>query len=230
MLLAVLWTMECMEQAPPFLDGPRRNIEDASGETAVSGGELAAERKSPGHSTGPRTARGKARSALNSFKDGILTRAFVIPKLEGRHAAREFHTLLQGLIADLVPVGMLEKLMVQEIGVCTWRLRRVLKYENRSAFLTSLDWESETDDDGDYKYDSDRILDQAGLNELSIPDPEEVAAISRYENGLMRNLYRAIDRLERMQRQRRAGADEAQEGKARRTLPSREIPRQIQGE
>ncbi|HVA79706.1 MAG TPA: hypothetical protein VNF29_02145 [Candidatus Binataceae bacterium] len=218
------------EQAPPFLDGPRRNIEAASGEPAVSGGELAADRKNPRHSTGPRTARGKARSALNSFKDGILTRAFVIPKLEGRSAAREFDAMLQGLIADLVPVGMLEKLMVQEIGVCTWRLRRVLKYENRAAFLNSLEWEPETDNDGDYKYESERTLDQAGLNDLSIPDPQEVTAISRYENGLMRHLFRAMDRLERMQRQRRAGAVEGETGKPNRTLRSRENPQQIERE
>jgi hypothetical protein len=202
----------------------------------ISDRRLAANRANALLSTGPRTARGKARSAMNAVKhgvlakrralarSGVLSRGLVIPKLEGHRESAQFRTLMASLIADRKPVGALEMLMVQEIGVCTWRLRRLLKFENRAAYLTSLTWTAETDAHGE------KVLEPAGLNGLSMPDPDEVVMISRYENGLMRHLFRAIDQLDRMQRQRRAGASESGTEKAPKTNPSSEIIEHPQGE
>ncbi|HUY38700.1 MAG TPA: hypothetical protein VMV13_07705 [Candidatus Binataceae bacterium] len=208
----------------------------------ISDRKLAANRANAQLSTGPRTARGKARSAMNALKHGIrskrrivsrpgvLSRGFVIPKLEGHHAAAQFRALMSALVVDRQPVGALEMLMVQEIGVCTWRLRRLLKFENRAAYLESLNWTAEPDEDGEYEYDRDRVLQPAGLNGLSLPDSDDAATISRYGTGLMRDLFRAIDHLERMQRQRRAEASENDPEKSRRSHPLSKIPQRIQGE
>lgn len=208
----------------------------------ISDRRLAANRANALLSTGPRTARGKARSAMNAVKhgvvakrrararSGVLSRGLVIPTLEGHRESAQFRALMASLIADRKPVGALEMLMVQEIGVCTWRLRRLLKFENRAAYLTSLTWTAETDADGEYEYKCDNVLEPAGLNGLSMPDPDEVVMISRYENGLMRHLFRAIDQLDRMQRQRRAGASESGTEKAPKTNPSSHIIEHSQGE
>lgn len=201
----------------------------------ISDRKLAANRANAQRSTGPRTARGKARSAMNAVKHGVLAKrraparpgvlsqGLVIPKLEGHRASVQFRALMSALVADRQPIGALEMLMVQEIGVCTWRLRRLLKYENRVAFENSLLW-SEPPSIWDelrekavgakqveYEDEGERILAETGLNGLSMPDSEEVVMISRYENGLMRHLFRAIDQLDRMQRQRRAIAPEREE-------------------
>ncbi|MGB6552897.1 MAG: hypothetical protein WBE78_05350, partial [Candidatus Binataceae bacterium] len=154
----------------------------------------------------------------------------VIAKLEGHRESAQFRALMTALVADRKPVGALEMLMVQEIGVCTWRLRRLLKFENRAAYLKSLDWIPETDEDGDYKYRCDDVLQPSGLNSLSLPKPQEVVMISRYENGLMRHLFRAIDQLDRMQRQRRATASESPTEKAPKTNPSSDIIQHSQAE
>ncbi|HUY29252.1 MAG TPA: hypothetical protein VMV27_17715 [Candidatus Binataceae bacterium] len=210
-----------MEQKPPSPGDCARTALTAPARGAISERRLAANRANAQLSTGPRTARGKARSAQNALKHGMLARGLVIPKLEGRDAARRFDAMMRALVADLAPAGALEMLMVQEIGVCSWRLRRLLKYENRAAFLNSLEWNRPSSDLDvlsqsllgtawrDYEDDADRVLAAAGLNDLSMPSPEEVAMISRYEGGLMRHIFRAIDRLERLQRRRRVGAAEA---------------------
>ena len=208
----------------------------------ISDRRLAANRANAQLSTGPRSARGKARSAMNAMKHGVLakrralarpgvlSRGLVIPKLEGHRESAQFRALMSSLVADRNPVGALEMLMVQEIGVCTWRLRRLLKYENRAAYLTSLKWTAETDDDGEYEDECDKVLEPAGLNGLSMPDPDEVVMISRYENGLMRHLFRAIDHLEKMQRQRHAEASESSTEKAPKTNPPSDIIEHPQGE
>jgi len=163
-------------------------------------------------------------------RPGVLSKGLVIPKLEGHRAYAQFSSLMSALIADRKPVGALEMLMVQEIGVCTWRLRRLLRFENRAAYLKSIDWIPETRDDGKYRYTCDNVLQPSGLNSLSLPEPDEVVMISRYENGLMRHLFRAIDQLDRMQRQRRAAASESGTEKAPKTNPSSEILKHSQGE
>jgi len=220
----------------------------------ISDRRLAANRANAQRSTGPRSARGKARSAMNAMKHGVLARrrasaklgvlsqGLVIPKLEGHRESAQFRALMSTLVADRQPVGALEMLMVQEIGVCTWRLRRLLKYENRVAFENSLLWSeppSIWDDLREkavgakqvaYEDEGDRILAETGLNGLSMPNADEVATISRYENGLMRHLFRAIDHLEKMQRQRRAGASEPGTEKAPKTNPSSDIIEHPQGE
>ena len=163
-------------------------------------------------------------------RTGVLSRGFVIPKLEGHHAATQFRALMSALVVDRQPIGALEMLMVQEIGVCTWRLRRLLKFENRAAYLESLNWTAKPDEDGDYEYDCDEILQPAGLNDLTLPASDDAATISRYEAGLMRDLFRAIDHLDRMQRQRRAAAPENDPEKAPRSQRSKRILQCIQGE
>ncbi len=205
-----------MERKTPYLDGPLRQVIAVPAKRPISERRLAANRRNATLSTGPRTIRGKARAALNAYKHGVLARGLVIPRIEGKAAARQFNTMLKALIADLCPVGALERLMVQEIAVCTWRLRRILKYENRAAYLHSLDWQpSESPLEelrgallGEHWQQResmrDKALERSGLNDMSLAEPGEVTTISRYENSLMRHLYRAIDHLERIQRRRRS--------------------------
>ena len=91
-------------------------------------------------------------------RPGVLSLRVRDPQVEGPSRVPQFRALMSALVADRKPVGALEMLMVQEIGVCTWRLRRLLKFENRAAYLTSLEWAAETDDDGNYEYDCDKVL------------------------------------------------------------------------
>ncbi|MHB8383418.1 MAG: hypothetical protein ACYDC3_13905 [Candidatus Binataceae bacterium] len=181
----------------------------------ISERKLAANRRNAARSTGPRTASGKKRSALNALKHGMLAKRMVIPALEGPRAAAEFRAMLHALISDLVPHGALERILVEEIAVCTWRLRRVLRFENRVAFLNSDQWKDESAEGEDgYECEGDRILAVTGLNEMSLGDHDDVRLITMFEGALMRHLFRTIASLERMQSRRAPQAKSAARNQA----------------
>jgi hypothetical protein len=72
-------------------------------------------------STGPRTAEGKARSAANALRHGVLAeRAIVLPH-EDLH---DYEALVDTLRNDLDPVGSLEEWLAEQIAALAWRLRR----------------------------------------------------------------------------------------------------------
>jgi hypothetical protein len=218
MLLAALCTMECMEQEMPDGSNPIQPAPAAPERRTISARKLAANQRNARHSTGPRTARGKARSAMNSLRHGLRARSLVVPRLEGRNAAAQFAAMMTAIVADREPIGAIELLLVERIAACEWRMRRLLKYENRAAFLESRRWiepppefNAYTDtpigpDQQVHMDENARILAETGLNKLSLPYLEDLPAISKYESALMRHLFRAIEQLDRMQRRRRAEA------------------------
>jgi beta-glucosidase-like glycosyl hydrolase len=215
-------------------DPGEKAAENAAEETTeapfVSPRKLAANRRNSSRSTGPRTARGKRRSSLNGLKHGMFAKNLVLSELEGKNAAAEFRALLHALTSDLAPRGAFELLLVEEIAACTWRMRRLLRYENRVAFLNSNEWKSppsgldlagrgllttasiaagvpldKTKSEEAYEATCDRILAETGLNEMSLGDADDVQMIREVENALMRQIFRSITMLKCLQADR-AGA------------------------
>ena len=76
-------------------------------------------------STGPRTTKGKARSARNALKHGLTAGEVLLPTEE----AGAFNAFSEGLRASLAPVGELESMLAERIVVSAWRWRRVLRLE-----------------------------------------------------------------------------------------------------
>jgi len=76
-------------------------------------------------STGAKTAAGKAISAMNATKHGLLSRKLV---LEGE-SHDEFSDLLDELIGSLSPDGMLEMMLVEKIAQAFWRQMRLTRAE-----------------------------------------------------------------------------------------------------
>jgi hypothetical protein len=83
--------------------------------------------------TGPRSGVGKERSSRNSIKHGIFAGTLV---LKGESLAK-YHSLLAELFEDIQPVGILERLLVEEIAVNRWRLRRCIQAERAEIQRTS---------------------------------------------------------------------------------------------
>jgi len=92
--------------------------------------QLAANRRNALKSTGPRTARGKARSSRNSVKHGVLTTAPILPGIESQEAWEEHR---DGVVESIAPVGYLEKLLAVQLASISWRLARVVRYEAELA-------------------------------------------------------------------------------------------------
>src|SRR5205085_233604 len=69
---------------------------------------------------------GKQRFSLNSRKHGHLSKVLIFADSEDQG---EFEVLRTDLRATLSPQGALEEILVEEIVVCCWKLRRVLRWE-----------------------------------------------------------------------------------------------------
>ncbi len=240
-LVCAMCRIDGMEEQKPSLEEPPRRAVPTPARGTISERKLAANRRNARLSTGPRTPRGKARSAQNSRKQGVIVRDLVIPTIEGKAAARQFERMLGALTADLRPVGALERLLTQEIAACTWRLKRTLRYENRSAYLRSLGWQPSSPPLGAIRSAlsgesqqrrrdaKDAAADRSGLNEISVGEPDDVKMVGRFENHLARCLHDAIDRLERTQRDRRAASGGGATENPKRTHASREIAEHPRG-
>jgi hypothetical protein len=147
--------------------------------------QIAANRANAQHSTGPRTADGKAAVARNARKHGLFAREVLAM---GESAAR-FAEFREGLRQTLAPEGALEEALCARIVGCLWRLRRIVRLE--SAVVANEDGLFETS-----------VLARGWLRPN---EADWLGLYSRYETRLDRMLHRALHELQRLQA-RRAGA------------------------
>jgi hypothetical protein len=76
-------------------------------------------------STGPRTEQGKARSSQNARKHGLTARELVVLPAD----REEFETLRNDLLAEIVPIGVVEVLTFNQLLHAAWNLRRIRRLE-----------------------------------------------------------------------------------------------------
>jgi hypothetical protein len=91
----------------------------------ITPAQLAANRANAQLSSGPRTAKGKARSSSNAVKSGLTGSTVLLPSED----AAEYTAFLSGYQHDFAPVGQAECELVQAIADADWRLRRVRALE-----------------------------------------------------------------------------------------------------
>ena len=87
--------------------------------------QLEANRRNALRSTGPRTADGKAVVRDNALKHGFLSRHLLI---EGE-SPEDFQQLLDDLMAEYRPVGVVETGLVEQVAICLWRKARFVRAE-----------------------------------------------------------------------------------------------------
>jgi hypothetical protein len=179
---------------------------------ALSPRRLAARRANAQKCTGPRTPDGKAAVRLNALKHGFFASDVVNPILDGPARAEEFNSILDALLEDFQPQSARERLLVDEVAVCCWRIRRLLRYECRESWVDEDDYrraartESPSEaiaaimgyDHQAARQHTYRKLHRAGLDSLILPSDCDIDKIVRYERLIKRNLYRALYTLERM--------------------------------
>jgi len=125
---------------------------------------------------GVKTEAGKAVVKYNAVKHGLTAKEVVV-----RSEDPEGYTqLLDNLMAEQAPQGEIETQLVSRIAFCIWRLKRCARME---ADILSDDWKN-----GRPYFQSYLIKWQN---------------VSRYETTVERQMYRAMQELERIQRARR---------------------------
>ena len=91
--------------------------------------QIEANRKNAGHSTGPKTPKGKGRASQNAVRHGLRADLAVLPFEQAD--AWERHR--DGIVRSLVPVGTLEEALALRMALCLWRLQRIAVYEAATA-------------------------------------------------------------------------------------------------
>src|SRR6185436_12475157 len=79
-----------------------------------------ANRRNARSSTGPRTPAGKARSSLNALKHGLTAAQVLVPSED----TDDFNAHADSLRDRFAPVDAFESILVEQIIVAAWRLRR----------------------------------------------------------------------------------------------------------
>ncbi len=80
-------------------------------------------------STGPKTEGGKTIAKLNALKHGVLSDATVITRGTQKERKEVYQRLSHDLREYFRPHGAMEEILVEQIVVCLWRKRRLLRYE-----------------------------------------------------------------------------------------------------
>ena len=163
---------------PHPAEGAKKSVRSTQSLAMPSNGssprKIEANRRNAQKSTGPKTTQGKAMSSWNSMRHGLLSKRLPTVYGQGR---KQFSQLLSSLQQDLEPVGALEQLLVEKIAQEYWRLAKAAWYEAEAL--------NKDDPFGNYVtgMSMDRIL--------------------RYQTTINRQLFQAINQLERMQRLRK---------------------------
>ena len=102
---------------------------------------------------------------------------------------------------DLAPVGKLEEILVERIAVCIWRQKRALRCEAGLSARGFYEHEENVAVFG-HRNGIERWSDNI-TSHFSLPDAAGMDRILRYETTIQRQLDRALERLERLQRKRK---------------------------
>jgi hypothetical protein len=191
---------------------PQSPAAPATQPPVLSSRRLAARRANAQKCTGPRTPEGKSVASLNALKHGFFSSDVVNPVLDGPARAEEFNSILDALLDDFEPQSACERLLVDEVAACCWRIRRLLRYECRESWSDEDNYRrwantekpsdsilaSMGNDTFGIRRGKAETLRRSGLDSLTLPGDSDIDKIVRYERLIKRNLYRALYTLERM--------------------------------
>jgi len=154
---------------------------------------------------GPKTAEGKARSALNAVTHGLTARAPVALWFESEEA---WTTFRHGIVMSLSPVGASEQELAEKIALILWRQNRVAAYETyrTNLALAATPGEVERDLRQNHTAADAEARMRAKLTERLLLGEFELLKLQRYESHLGRELSRLFKHLHQLQDRRLAAA------------------------
>jgi hypothetical protein len=173
----------------------------AGGTNMTSPAQIEANRANAEHSTGPATAAGKATARYNATRRG-LTSQVACMTWEDRDAFNEF---CAAFVAEYRPEGTIETQLAQAIAEDNWRLNRARAIEHNVFALGHSASTPAADTDNSQ---IDAALAQA---QTFCDQGKTFGLITLYEQRINRNLQGNLDRLSRLQSERRAARARALE-------------------
>jgi len=150
-------------------------------------------------STGPKSAAGKQRSALNAFKHGLSSNHFAMQQ----HESAAYDDLTERMLRDLKPLTEPEKQIAQKIIDINFRLNRITAIENNMLNFDMGPNEPDFEED-------EGIARMMGQARAWKQDAHAFEILGRYEARLSKQLLQYQKELERLIAVRKAEAAEAE--------------------
>ncbi len=181
--------------------------------------QINANRQNAQKSTGPKTDDGKATVSQNAVKHGLFAQSIVFGENEADYEA--FH---DNMLAELVPVGVVESVLAERAVNLAWRLKRAERMQNE--VIEDMVGRKVTTNPArrrreDYYYNQGRRPDEPGVNLDELPlgriatnDFAYCRVIDRmlmYERRIENSLYKILRELERRQPIRQFQQQEAEQ-------------------
>ena len=175
--------------------------------------QIDANRQNAKKSTGPKTAKGKAKVARNAIKHGLCSMEAVIHGEE----QEEYERHREAFLYELKPVGMMEKMLAMRIVSLIWRLRRAELMQNQA-----IDYKIVKVCDETHFQLSQQLLPKsvrqmfAAMRELGshldlgraltrdLSNQRVMERLLMYERRIENSMFRTIKEFERLQNMRRA--------------------------
>jgi hypothetical protein len=168
----------------------------------VSERKLEANRANALKSTGPRTEAGKARSARNATRHGLLAEAASLLA----EPNQELESLLDNYRTDFRPASTHEEMLVRELAVSDWRLRQITRTETglmsvsmQQAHKSTLqpdEPDPEAEAEPPSLAETSPEIRTALLGIAWINYNSTFALLMRYQNQARRDYFRALKQLE----------------------------------
>jgi hypothetical protein len=92
---------------------------------SISAVQLIANQNNAKKSTGPVSVQGKQTVANNALKHGVFSKTLILTDEE----PDEYKSLLDQLLQELHPIGLLEQTLVERIALTLWRQKRLVRAE-----------------------------------------------------------------------------------------------------
>ena len=153
--------------------------------------QILANRENSLHSTGPVSIAGKAASSRNSFRHGLTSKQIVLPGED----PEEWDALRESLFRLYAPANDIERTLVEEVAAGTWRLARARRHE--TAIINKLIADKGENPD-------------TAFAELFLEKPKEIERLMRYVTSIERSYYRALNKLEKLQKERQPAKPQPQ--------------------
>ncbi len=158
-----------------------------------SAARLRANRANAKKSTGPKTAEGKQRSALNATRHGILSQVIHLPEEE----LNSYHEFTETYVASLSPVGAVETQLANSCADLQFRLHRLAAAEH-NLFAIGHDEQGNLWNTG--QPESHAALTMAEtLRQAANP----LALLTLYESRLNRRFLQTLKQLRDIQKDRK---------------------------
>jgi hypothetical protein len=175
--------------------------------------QIDANRRNARRSTGPNTPEGKAASRQNAVTHALFAHETVLPE-EDR---AQLQALVSAYFAEFRPASACEEFLVRQMASAQWRLHRLNRVESGvfdaliEAVKDDLPFRSLPPEEPlpeSRRYDRDSaIMGRAFARDCR--RPASLATLGRYEAGVRRSYYRALEELRRL-RAARAGKKNAE--------------------